>query len=281
MLGNGMFRKRAPAATAIAALVSGLALAPAPASAWSLFGSKPQTSAPPKAPPTPSTAPATKGASAEQKATPAQRAAADRLDPLSRSAFWAREVDKDPTDIAAALELATSLRQLGRYEEAVQQTSRALVLDPKNLAALLEEARNFIGANKGFYAIDPLRRAEAIAPRDWRAYSLMGVAREQNQQPDEARAAYGQALALSPNNPAVLSNLALWYVAHGDPLQGEALLRQAVAEPDSTAQERQNLALVLGLKGKYADAERLMREDLPPEIAESNLNYVKAVSAER
>jgi Flp pilus assembly protein TadD len=108
----------------------------------------------------------------------------------------------------------------------------------------------------------------------------MGIAREQNQQSDDAHAAYLQALALSPDNPAVLSNLALWCATHHDAAQAETLLRRAIAQPTATARERQNLALVLGMEGKLADAEHIMRDDLPPDIANNNLGYLKALSGE-
>lgn len=42
---------------------------------------------------------------------------------------------------------------------------------------------------------------------------------------------------------------------------------------------RQNLSLVLGLQGKFPEAEKLMRQDLPPEVAENNLAYLRAVAA--
>ena len=121
-------------------------------------------------------------------------------------------------------------------------------------------------------------RRRSSPPRDWRVYSLLALAHDQNQQPQEARAAYGQALALAPDNPAVLSNLGLWYATHGQPVLAETYLRRAVAQPEAGAQERQNLALVLGMEGKLADAESLMREDLPPEVAAGNLAYLRAVA---
>jgi Flp pilus assembly protein TadD len=212
-------------------------------------------------------------------ATAAERAAADRLDPLSRSAFWSREFNRDPSDAVAGVELATALRLLGHYDEAAATAARVLVLHPNNQSALLESARAYIELDKGFYALEPLKTAQASAPRDWTIYMLQGVAREQNEQPDEARAAYLQALSLSPNNPAVLSNLALWYAKHGDTAQAETLLRTAAAQPTATAQERQNLALVLGMEGRFAEAERLMRQDLPPPITDNNLAYLKAIAA--
>jgi Flp pilus assembly protein TadD len=264
-------------ATAIAVLFT-LNLAAAPAGAWP-FGAAAPTAKP--VTPATTTKPAAAAAPAKparRKANAEERAAADRLDLLARSAFWAKEVDLDPTDTQAGVEFATVMRLMGRNAEAAEASQKALIVDPKNLEALLESARDYIALNKGFYALDPLKRAMAMAPRDWRPVSLMGIAREQNQQPDEAHAAYLQALALSPDNPAVLSNLALWCATHHDTAQAEVLLRRAVAQPGATARERQNLALVLGMQGKMAAAEHLMRDDLPPEITNNNLSYLKAVS---
>jgi Flp pilus assembly protein TadD len=59
----------------------------------------------------------------------------------------------------------------------------------------------------------------------------------------------------------------------------ETYLRQAVAAPGATAQERQNLALVLGLQGKIAEAEPLLRRDLPPDVANANLAYLREAAA--
>ena len=147
---------------------------------------------------------------------------------------------------------------------------------PKNEDALLESARAHIAAGHGFYSLAPLKQAAAQFPKDWRPVSLMAVALEQDERPDEALAAYNQALKLSPSNPAVLSNLGLFYAQRGDQAQAEALLRQAAAQPAATAQERQNLALILGLNGKIGEAEHLIRQDLPPETADADLAYLKA-----
>jgi Flp pilus assembly protein TadD len=264
-----MCRNPKPTATVLTILLATCALA-GPAAAWP-FG--PAKAAPAAAKPDPAAAP--------KKANAQERAAADRLEPLARSAFWAREAGIDPTDAPAGIELAAALRALGRYPEATDAAGKVLVLYPDNVEALLESARASVAAGKGFYALDPLHRAEKLAPRDWRVYSLLAVAHDQNQQPDAARAAYGQALALSPDNPAVLSNLGLWYATHGQAAQGEAYLRRAAAQPNASAQERQNLALVLGMEGKLADAESLMREDLPPEVAAGNMAYLRAATKVR
>ena len=262
----------------LAALAAAAVASATPAAAFLGLGGKSAKPATPAANAAPAkTAPA-KTEAKVRKATPAERAAADRLDPLSRAAFWNREADVDPTDLAARVSLASALRALGRYEEAVAAAGQVLVVAPAHYDALMETARAEIGRNRGFYALEPLKRAQAAQPRDWRAVSLQGVALEQSDRPAEAREAYARALQLSPNNPAVLSNLALSYASAGDRARAETLLRQAVAQPTATAQERQNLALVLGLQGRLAEAESLIRQDLPPESANNNIAWLKASS---
>jgi Flp pilus assembly protein TadD len=246
---------------------SALTASAAPAFAWPFGVGKP---AAPAAKPDPN---------APRKATPEERAAAARLDPLVRAAFWQRELSVDPSDVEAGVGLAAALRALGKFDEASDAADRAVMIAPKNEEALLESARDHIAAGHGFYGVQPLKDAELLAPKDWRPVSLMGVALEQTERPEEALAAYNQALKLSPNNPAVLSNLAMFYAARGDKAQAEALLRAAAAQPTATAQERQNLALILGLEGKLAEAEHLMRQDLPPEAVDANLAYLKAGTA--
>jgi Flp pilus assembly protein TadD len=253
-----MSRKSVSALLLAAALA---VCAATPAAAWPFGDAKP---APPKTDP-----------NAPKKATPEERAAAARQEPLVRAAFWQRELGIDPSDQEAGVGLAAALRALGKYDEAADQADRVVAMAPKNIEALLESARDHIDAGHGFYAIQPLKDAALLAPKDWRPVSLMGVALEQTERPDEALAAYSRALKLSPDNPAVLSNLALFYATRGDAAQAEALLRRAAAQPNATAQERQNLALVLGLEGKTAEAEYLMRQDLPPEVADANLAYFK------
>ena len=179
------------------------------------------------------------------------------------------------------MHLAAALRALGRFDEAGNAAEKALSIQPGSEEAQLELGRARIGGGQAFYAIEPLNRAAAAAPRDWRPHSLLGVAMEQVKRLDDARGEYQRALQLSPENPAVLSNLALLDAAAGDRVTAESLLRRAAASPASTVQERANLALVLGLQGKMGEAEQIIRRDLPPELAEQNLAYLRAAAAGR
>jgi Flp pilus assembly protein TadD len=273
-----MCRKRALAATAqmlalgfvsAAALGAGPSLAgPAPAAAPAATAASAAASRSKAAAPEP-----------KPKASPEVRAQAERLDPLGRAAFWASQVDADPKDPEAGIKLASALRGLGRFDEAYAAVQAVLVLQPKNVEALLEQARVALAGGQGFYAIEPTRKALQIAPREWRAATLLAVALDQAQRPAEATEAHAKAMQMAPDNPMVLSNAAMFFAAQGDRGRAETLLRKAVARPDATLQVRQNLALVLGLQGKLAEAEQIEREDLPPQMAQANLDYLKAASA--
>jgi len=248
----------------------------APIAVLVAFAAAPVWAAPPsnEAAPSVQTTGAAKPPPTPTKATPEQRTEAERLDPLARAAFWAREVDIDAKDAQAELGLSRALRALGRFDEAAAAADQLLVFEPNNYDALLESARARVGGNQGFYAIESAEHAETLQPRDWRPVSLLAVALEQANRDDEALAAHEKALALAPDNPATLTNLGMYYASHGQPEKAEPLLRKAAAAPGATAQERQNLALVLGLEGRYDEAASLERQDLPPDQVDNNLAYL-------
>jgi Flp pilus assembly protein TadD len=70
----------------------------------------------------------------------------------------------------------------------------------------------------------------------------------------------------------------MFLAGHGDPAQAERLLRTAYARPGATMQVRQNLALVLGLQGRFDEAETLARQDLPPDLVANNMAYLRAAA---
>lgn len=220
------------------------------------------------------------GQAAPRKATAAQRAEARRMDPLARAAFWGGEFESDNRDVEAGVALTQALRALGRYDDAIATVAKVMVVDPDNVEGLLEQARAQVARGQGFYAIEPARHAAALAPRDWRPQSLLGVAYEQAQRDDEATAAHRQAIALAPNEAAPNANYAMHLAARGDLPGAEAMLRRAAAMPASTIQIRQNLALVIGLQGRIGEAEKLARQDLPPESVENNLAWLRAATSQ-
>ena len=75
-----------------------------------------------------------------------------------------------------------------------------------------------------------------------------------------------RALELSPNNVFVLNNRALSLAQTGRLDEAIAVLQRIVNGEHSFAQAKQNLALLYAIKGDLKTAERLAREDLPPDV---------------
>lgn len=205
-----------------------------------------------------------------------QRALYERMDPLARSVFWSTEVEINPADPVAGVKLSQALRELGRHDQAAEAAQRVLIAAPTNIDALLELGRAHIARGQAFYGVAPLEQARAQAPHDWRPLSLLGVAYKQVRRDDDARAAWAEGLRIAPDNPTLLTNAAMALATDGNAAGAETLLRRAVAQPGATLQTRQNLALVLGLQGKTAEAEQMLRRDLPPELADQNLAWLRA-----
>lgn len=200
----------------------------------------------------------------------------DRADALSRSVFWTEQAGLDPTDAVAALKSAQALRELGRYGEAAEAAQKLLMIQPGQYDALLELGRDQIAGGQAFYGVAPLEQARDLRPDDWRPLSLLGTAYQQVRRPTDAQAAWARALQLSPENPDVLSNMAMAAMAAGDTPAAEPLLRRAAAQPGASLKVRLNLAMALGLNGKMGEAEQILRRDLPPEAADRNLEWLRA-----
>ncbi len=269
-----------PSFKSLSLITIAVALVSANSASAGLFGSKPKPTVPAPATAAPALVngtnlPAAQPVEGFQKATKDQVQAALRADPLTQSAFFNDQFEHDPTDAHMGLYLSNSLRSLGRYAEAADVAHRVLLFAPDNYDVLIAAARAHIQDNNAFFAVDSLQHALQIKPNDWQSHSLLGVAYDQIKRPDDAQTEWATALKLSPNNASVLTNLAMSKVTRGDFASAEPLLRTAAAQKDASLQIRQNLALVLGLEGKMAEAETLMRRDLPPAQADANLAWLQ------
>ena len=222
------------------------------------------------------TTPQAQAATPRAPASAEARAAYDRADPLSRSVFWTEQAEINPLDPTAGVRAAQAMRELGRYQEAADMAERVLLVQPGNVEAMLEVGRGHIARGQAFYGVSALERARDANPRDWRAWSLLGTAYEQVRRSQDAQAAWAQALALSPDNPDVLTNMAISAMTRGDTAAAEPLLRRAAAQPGASLKVRLNLAMALGLNGKIDEAEQMMRRDLPPDAADRNLAWLRA-----
>jgi tetratricopeptide (TPR) repeat protein len=119
-----------------------------------------------------------------------------------------------------------------------------------------------------------IRQTSPIGTSCWRRapYSIRWAATQRY---------YLTALKIVPDEPSVLSNLGLSYALSKNLREAEATLRRAAAQHPVDSRIRQNLALVVGLQGRFAEAESIARADLPADEAAANAAYLKQMLAHR
>lgn len=184
---------------------------------------------------------------------PADRTLRDNIttqDLFAQAAFWSKEYTLNPGDLEASIKLAAAVRKMGNPARAVEitQTSRALYprdpyLNAEHAAALIMIGR-LDAAHEVLDETIPLARGYA------RLWSLKGVAFDQEEQYDQARKYYQQALRITPQDPSILANLGLNYALSGDPKQAEYYLQAAANLPGAGKDIRQNLDVIRQLQGK-------------------------------
>jgi len=203
-------------------------------------------------------------------------------------ADWRRQLDvwgsryrENPADADAAMGYAQALRATDQRAQAVAVLEQATIRNPHNMPLLGAYGRALAEVGDYNQALDVLSRAHTPDNPDWRVLNAQGAVLDQLGRHAEAQRHYSAALKIVPDEPSVLSNLGLSYALTKDLKRAEATLRQAVARPDAAPKVRQNLALVVGLEGRFAEAETIARADLPPDQAAANVAYLRQMLAQR
>jgi Flp pilus assembly protein TadD len=181
----------------------------------------------------------------------------------------------NPRDADAAMTYAQSLRALGQRSQAVAVLEQASLANPTNKPLIGAYGRALADVGQHKQALEVLERAHTPDNPDWRILSAQGAVLDQLGQHQEAQRYYASALKIVPDEPSVLSNLGLSYALSKDLQKGEATLRRAMAGKKPDARVRQNLALVVGLQGRFAEAEEIAKADLPPEEAAANVAVLR------
>ena len=206
---------------------------------------------------------------------PAAAEAQSPADPQKAAEHWGKEYAKNPRDLDAALSYAQNLKATGHKREAMAVLQQASLIHGSDRRLAGEYGRLALELDQVGVAKKLLELADDPANPDWRIILARGTALAKEGSYREAISFYERAQALNPGHPSVLNNLALSYTMSGEPERGEQLLRQASASGNENAKVRQNLALVLGLQGKYDEATKLASIDLAPTEAQANTALLK------
>jgi Flp pilus assembly protein TadD len=173
----------------------------------------------------------------------------------------------NPNDPAAAIGYARALREDGERLRAVAVLERALPRNPEHPGLLGAYGRALAEVGEYQRAFNVFNRAHTSDHPDWRILSVQGAVLDQMGRHEEAQRYYGTALRVAPNEPSVLSNLGLSYALAKDLVRAETTLRRAAAQSRVDPWVRQNLALVMGLQGRFSEAEGGMPAGLRPDEA--------------
>lgn len=183
-----------------------------------------------------------------------------------------------PQDKAITLALARNLRFAGNPQRAIAVINSSATAQSPDALTLLELGKDYLAADQLNLAKPTLERAKAAAPLNWEILSSLGVVYDYEGDYQMAQQQYDAALFLDPENPTVLNNKALSLAQQGRLDEAVTTMKLATDQPSASAQARQNLALLMALKGDAEAAERLARKDLPPAVAEANIEYYRSLA---
>lgn len=191
-----------------------------------------------------------------------------------------KRYDANRGDKTLAMPYAKALHALGQNAQAVAVLKGLAIQNPEDMQVLSAYGKALADAGQLKEAGDILTRAHTPERPDWSVLSTQGSIADQLGDHEVARGYYDAALKIQPNDPNVLSNLGLSYALSRQLPKAEETLRQAASQPGADELVRQNLALVLGLQGKFAEAEDLLRRDLSPEDARANIASIREMIAQ-
>jgi Flp pilus assembly protein TadD len=209
---------------------------------------------------------------------PEQRSDADmRRDVI----VYGTQYRTNPTDMNVALHYAQALRGTGQYAQASAVLQQVSFRNPHNQIVLGEYGRALAEAGEYQQALQVLEGATNPDQPDWHILSAQGAVLDQLGRHEEAQRHYLTALKIVPDESTVLSNLGLSYALSKNLTDAESTLRRAAAHQPVDPRVRQNLALVVGLQGRFAEAETIAQADLPPDEAAANVAYLRNMLARK
>ncbi len=120
-------------------------------------------------------------------------------------------------------------------------------------------------------------RATEVAPDRAETWAALGTTFDREGQHRLAQTSYQRALEIEPYRTTTLTNYGLSLVLSGDLAGAEAKLRLAAANPDAGARVTENLALVLGLQGRFEDMKAVSGTAAPDQVVDQNAELLRGL----
>ena len=169
--------------------------------------------------------------------------------------YWGRKYVKNPNDKEAAINYAKNLKASGDSKQAFLVLQQASMMHGNDRELASEYGRLALENGQVELASKLLALADDQTLPDWRIVSGRGAALAKLGKYGEAVPMFERAHRLAPANPTVLNDLAMAHAGNGNLQEAERLLRSANNNPMARDKVSKNLALVLRLQGRNADAE--------------------------
>lgn len=192
-----------------------------------------------------------------------------------------RAYTRDPKDVNVAMRYASVLQMTGRPDQSLAVMRKLAIDYPDQRQVLAAYGKALASAGELEPALDAVRRAQTPEYPDWKLVSAEAAILDQLGKTAEARTLYRRALDMKPGEASVLSNLGMSHLLEGDLKTAETYLRQADQAPGADSRVRQNLALIVGLQGRFQEAEEIARRELSPQQAQANVTYLRSMLAQQ
>jgi Flp pilus assembly protein TadD len=124
------------------------------------------------------------------------------------------------------------------------------------------------------HAIDKYQRARQHDPRLKHVSRRLAVLYDRQGDFQRALVEYQQALALSPRDPDLLNDLGYCHYQRGDWIDAEKWFRQALEVNGQHQLARVNLAMTLGMQGRFDESHAAFAQALGPAEAAVNMGFV-------
>jgi tetratricopeptide (TPR) repeat protein len=170
-------------------------------------------------------------------------------------AHYNKALELDPNYGEGHYNLANALLRLGRTQEAVAHYEKALEIYPKNISARYNLASVLVQSGRVEEGIAHHRKALELNPKNAAAHNNLGVALLRAGRVEEAAAHYRQALALDPNNSQANYNLANTLVQKGQLDEAVQYYKRALQSNPRDAAAHDRLSKVLRQLGRVDEAD--------------------------
>ena len=211
---------------------------------------------------------------APQAAVAAAPSAMSQSELEKATEYWGKKFAEKPSDLDNALNYARNLKAMGQQQQAMAALQQAAAYHGQSKELAGEYGRLALELDQVKTAKPLLAFADDAAKPDWRVVSARGTVLAKEGSYKDAIPYFERAMALSNSHPSVMNNLAMAHAMAGEPERSEQILRTAAVK-GGNAKVRQNLALVLGLQGKYDEATVVASKETSPTVAQADTALVR------